>query len=207
MGGDEVSVHVWRPLLGLALTSLVVMGSPGPSTMSITAVAAAFGPRRALAYLAGLVLGTTTVLLAVAGGLVSVLLSVPALAPILIGASAAYMIYLAWKIGTAPPLARRDGAARPPSLGEGLALAIANPKAYAAIAAVFAGSTLGMRSPFAEAAAKTAALAAMIVVIHLGWMLAGASFARLLGRPRIGRGANIAFAAILVAATVAALVR
>jgi len=46
-------------LLTLILAALVVMGSPGPSTMSVTAVGAAFGFRRALAYLAGLVLGTT----------------------------------------------------------------------------------------------------------------------------------------------------
>jgi threonine/homoserine/homoserine lactone efflux protein len=36
-------------------------------------------------------------------------------------------------------------------------------------------------------------------------MLAGVSFARLLGRPLISRIANIAFAVILVAATVAAV--
>ena len=71
------------------------MGSPGPSTISVTAVGAAFGLRRSLAYLCGLILGTTVVLLAVATGLAAMLLSVPHIAPLLIAASAAYMLYLA----------------------------------------------------------------------------------------------------------------
>src|SRR4051812_41633491 len=42
----------------LLLTSLALMGSPGPSTVSVTAVGAAFGLRRSLAYVLGLILGT-----------------------------------------------------------------------------------------------------------------------------------------------------
>jgi len=99
-------------LLTLILAAAVVMGSPGPSTMSVTAVGAAFGFRRALAYLAGIVVGTTAVLFAVAAGVVSMLLSVPRLAPVLVAVSAVYMAYLAFKIATAPPLARQDGEAR-----------------------------------------------------------------------------------------------
>jgi len=207
MAGDSASVDIWRSLLGLVLTSLVVMGSPGPSTMSVTAVGAAFGFRRSIGYTSGLVLGTSGVLLAVAAGVVAVLLSVPLLAPVLILASAAYMVYLAYKIATAPPLSRQDPGARVPSLAAGFLLAIANPKAYVAITAVFASSALGLASPLAEAALKIATLTLMIVLIHLCWLLAGASFARLLSRPLISRIANIAFAAILVATTAIAVLR
>jgi threonine/homoserine/homoserine lactone efflux protein len=205
--GDATSTEISRSLLGLVLTALVVMGSPGPATMSVTSVGAAFGLRRSLGYLAGIVLGTTAVLLAVAAGVVSVLLSVPRLAPVLIFASAAYMLYLAWKIATAPPLARRDSAMRAPRLVEGFLLAIANPKAYMAITAVFAGTALGLASPFQEAALKTGTLTLMIVVIHVVWMLAGVSLASLLSQPRISRAANITFAIVLVATTAIALVR
>ena len=41
-------------------------GHAGPATISLTAVGSAFGVRRSLAYLAGIVAGTTVVLLAVA---------------------------------------------------------------------------------------------------------------------------------------------
>ena len=49
----------------LLLGSLVVMGSPGPTTTSLVALGSAFGVRRCLPYLLGVVLGTTAVLFAV----------------------------------------------------------------------------------------------------------------------------------------------
>ncbi|HET8728682.1 MAG TPA: LysE family translocator, partial [Alphaproteobacteria bacterium] len=82
-----------QPLVALVSASLVVMGSPGPATISVTAVGGAFGFRRSLPYLAGIVLGTGAVLLVVAAGLASILLSQPRLAPVLIGLSAAYILY------------------------------------------------------------------------------------------------------------------
>ncbi|HEX9447859.1 MAG TPA: hypothetical protein VF920_07755, partial [Dongiaceae bacterium] len=78
-------VGIWHAILSLLLAALVVMGSPGPATLSVTAIGAAFGFRRALPYLCGIVLGTDLVLLAVALGLTSVLLAQPRLAPILLG--------------------------------------------------------------------------------------------------------------------------
>lgn len=184
-------------LLSLIVASLLVMGSPGPSTISVTAVGAAFGLSRSIAYLSGLVAGTIAVLLAVAAGVVAVLLAVPQLAPVLLAASALYILYLAYRIATAPLLSMRDEAVAAPSFPGGVLLAVANPKAYVAIAAVFAGSTL-------DTALKIAVLAAMIVLIHLAWWLAGAAFARVFHDPVWSRRVNIAFAAALVLTTVLA---
>ena len=187
----------WHPLLTLVLTATVVMGSPGPTTISMTAVAAAFGARPSLRYLCGLILGTTVVLLTVATGFFAILLSVPQVAPVLIAASAAYILYLAYRIATAPPLSRHDENAMAPSLAGGFALAVANPKAYVAIAAVFAGTTLG-EDGTADTVVKTVVLAGMIVIIHVCWLLAGTSFRRVLYDPMMSRIANLVFAAILV---------
>ncbi len=181
-------------LLSLVVASLLVMGSPGPSTISVTAVGAAFGLRRSIAYLSGLVAGTIGVLLAVAAGVVSILLAVPQLAPVLLTASAAYILYLAYKIATAPPLSMHDETVAAPSFLGGVLLAAANPKAYVAIAAVFAASLLGP-------VLKIAILAAMIVLIHLAWWLAGAVFSRAFHDPVWSRRVNLAFAAALVVTT------
>jgi threonine/homoserine/homoserine lactone efflux protein len=62
----------------LLLTSAALMGSPGPSTISVTAVGAAFGLWRSLPYAFGLVLGTSVVLLVVATGIFAALVAVPA---------------------------------------------------------------------------------------------------------------------------------
>lgn len=185
-------------LLSLIVASLLVMGSPGPSTVSVTAVGAAFGLHRSIAFLSGLIVGTIAVLLAVAAGVVSVLLAVPQLAPVLLAASAAYILYLAYRIATAPPLSTRDQTVAAPSFLGGVLLALANPKAYVAIAAVFAASPL-------DPVLKIAALAAMIVLIHLAWWLAGAAFSRAFHDPVWSRRVNLAFAAALVATTVYAI--
>jgi len=193
-------------IVSLVLMAAVVMGSPGPSTMSVPAVGAAFGWRRSLAYAMGLILGTTAVLIAVASGLFTVLLSVPHAEPLLIAGSALYMLYLAWRIATAPPLGDKQAPVAAPSVWAGFLLAIANPKAYVAIAAVFAAASLSS-SATTDALAKLLVLTLMIVLIHLGWLLAGASFATALRDPVRSRIANIAFALALVASVLLPLMR
>ena len=205
MIGQLTTSGALAPLVSLILMAAVVMGSPGPSTMSVTAVGAAFGWRRSLAYAVGLILGTSAVLVAVASGLVTVLLSVPHAAPVLIACSALYMLYLAWQIATAPPLGDKQATAAP-SAWAGFLLAIANPKAYVALAAAFAGTTLAA-SPARDALAKLVALTVMIVVIHLAWLTAGASFATVLRDPVHSRIANVVFALALVASVVLPLLR
>jgi threonine/homoserine/homoserine lactone efflux protein len=197
----------WRPFLTLVVAAMVVMGSPGPATLSVTAVGAAFGFRRSLRYLAGIVLGTTAVLLAVASGVVAMLLAAPELAPALLVASAAYILYLAFRIATAPPLAERSQAMSAPAFLGGFLLAIANPKAYVAIAAVFAGTTLVPEAHALDAMLKIVVLSAMIILIHLAWLSAGAGFSRILYDPVRSRIANILFAATLLATTVLAFVK
>lgn len=195
---DEISPY---PVLTLLLASLVIMGSPGPSTISATAVGAAYGFRRSLGYVSGLIVGTVAVLLAVATGVVAFLLSVPRGALVLTAVSAAYILYLAVKIATAPPLARRDDQVAAPAFSGGFLLAVANPKAYLAIAAVFAGVSLFQDRRLLDAMVKIALLTGMIVAIHVIWLLVGAALSRFLQHPAISRAVNICLAVLLVVAT------
>jgi len=188
----------------LVLTSLAIMGSPGPVTVSLTAAGAAFGVRRCAGYLAGVVLGTSAVLAAVATGLTALLLSVPGVRPALLAISAGYLLRLAWHLATAPP-ATGERPARPPSLAGGLLLGVANPKGWLAIAAVFAGARLASGAVL-DATAKAAVLEVMILAICTGWLLAGAPLATLLRRPRPARIVNVTLAVTLVAATALAVI-
>jgi threonine/homoserine/homoserine lactone efflux protein len=199
------SVAMWRSLLTLIVASGVIMGSPGPSTMSVTAVGAAFGVRRSLMYTGGLIVGTTAVLFAVAVGVVSLLLSIPHGAPVLAAVSSVYMLYLAWKIATAPPLTNHDPGDYP-SFSGGLLLAIANPKAYLAIAAVFAGSTVAPNDEALDTAIKLVSLVVMIVLIHVSWLLAGASLSQTLRGPATARIVNLALAVALIVVTLVTFV-
>ena len=198
----------WGPVGTLVLTSLAIMGSPGPATVSLTAAASAYGARRSLGYLLGIVAGTVVVLVAVASGITGALLAVPALRFALIAVSAAYILWLAYRIATAPtPGDERSpatGAPAAPSCAGGLVLGVANPKAWVAIAAVFAGARLAGGAA-ADAAAKVAVLSAMVVVIMTAWLVAGVWFASVLRDPARARAVNVALAAALVAATALAV--
>jgi threonine/homoserine/homoserine lactone efflux protein len=206
MDTSPVDPGLWRPLAALLLASAVVMGSPGPSTISLTAVGASFGIRRSLPYATGLIAGTIAVLLAVAAGLVALVTAIPH-GPLVLGVlSAVYILSLAWKIATAPPLGARDEAARAPGVAGGFGLAVANPKAYLAIGAIFAGTTVIAGDSVLDAAVKIALLSLMIVLIHAAWLLAGASLSRWLRDPVAARAINLAMAVALVAVTAAAFV-
>jgi threonine/homoserine/homoserine lactone efflux protein len=189
----------------LLIAALAIMGSPGPATISLTALGSAHGVRRSLGYLAGIIVGTTIVLLAVATGLTATLLALPALHAALIAVSAAYILWLAYHIATAPPLLAQRTGSPTPTLAGGLLLGVANPKAWVAIAAVFAGATLS-ESAALDAAAKIALLTGTIVVINTSWLVAGAALAPLLRDARHARIINCTLAAALVAATALTIV-
>ena len=202
MAADILSqAQPWQQLLALVLAAAVVMGSPGPATISVTAIGAAFGLRNSLRYASGIILGTVAVLLVVATGITAILTSMPGVAPVLAVASAAYILYLAYKIATAPPLAARDSGAVLPTFVGGFLLAVANPKAYVAIAAVLAGSATAAGADALGVPARLAVLILMIVAIHVVWLLAGAAFAQYLRQPLASRIINLVFAATLVVTT------
>ncbi|MDJ1156976.1 LysE family transporter [Chelatococcus sp. SYSU_G07232] len=193
--------EAWHALPPLVLSASIVMGSPGPSTISVTAVGAAFGFRRSLGYVSGLVAGTTTVLLGIAAGVVALLQALPQVAPVLVAASAAYILYLAFRIATAPPLAEAGANLSAPSFTGGFLLAVANPKAWFAITAVFTGTGVVDGAATLDAVVKTAVLTAMIVAIHIAWLLVGTSLARILRSPVGARAVHVALATLLVVTT------
>jgi len=71
-----------------------------------------------------------------------------------------------------------------------------------AIGAVFAGTTVISNDPSLDAVVKTASLGAMIVVIHMLWLVTGASLSRALRDPVMSRVINLTLAGILVVTTV-----
>ncbi|MFB9183754.1 LysE family translocator [Dactylosporangium sucinum] len=197
------AVHV-GPVGTLVLASLVIMGSPGPSTISLVAAAVAYGVRRSLAYCVGLIVGTTVVLLGAATGVTAVLLAAPTLRWVLVIAAAGYILWLAYQLATAPPLAEQTASDRRPSFADGLVLGVINPKAWIAIAAVFASVQLASTAA-ADALLKIPLLTLMVILIHAMWLLAARLFVPALSNPGRARAVNITLAGLLILATVPAL--
>lgn len=192
-------------LILLWLAALPLMGSPGPATMSLAAMGAAFGSRRGLSYLAGIVAGTFGVLLLIAAGVTGLILARPALVTAITILAAVYILYLAYRIATAPVGAEPGEATRAPSFYAGFLLAIANPKAFAAIGAVYSGNRLIPHDLMLDAMARIGALTIVIIVVNSAWLLFGSALSALLRDSRKGRIANVVFAIMLVGSVALAL--
>lgn len=183
-------------LLGLAFP---LMAGPGPNTVSLAASGAAFGFRRSLAFLAGVLVGTACVQTLVATGVTGLVFALPGVTPVLTVLAAAYIVYLAYRIATAPPPKARDAGDAAPAVAAGLALAFANPKAYAVFSAIFASKPLVDGDPIGDAVAKLAILVPLMMTVNTGWLALGAGFASLLQSPRISRAYNILMSVLLIA--------
>ena len=192
-------------LLGFAVAGFALAGSPGPNTLSLAATGAAFGARRGVGYMAGVNIGMVAVMAITASGLVSLLLAVPGATPIVTTVSAGYFAFLAYRIATAPPLTENTEFGRQPSFAGGVFLSLVNPKAYAAMAALFSGFVLVPNRFALDATAKAIVLAAIITAVNLAWLIAGAALTRFFRDPRTSRAINVTFAVLLIASVALAL--
>ncbi|WP_166375873.1 LysE family translocator [Aeromicrobium phragmitis] len=191
-------------LPSLIVGALALMGSPGPATVGAAGTAAAFGLRRAFPYVAGSAVGTIavlTVLVAGAGALPDAELRWGRvdLATVVIVVATGYLLWLSWRIATAPPSAAGEQALAPRFVS-GLLLGLSNPKAYLALGALVSGHGLSGASP-AGATLALAVLATLVALVHLAWAVAGATAARALHHPVVARGVNVALALLLAAST------
>ena len=192
-------------LLGFAVAGFALAGSPGPNTLSLAATGAPFGARRGVGYMAGVNIGMVAVMAITASGVVSLLLAAPGATPIVTTVAAGYFAFLAYRIATAPPLTENTEFGRQPSFAGGVFLSLVNPKAYAAMAALFSGFVLVPNRFALDATVKAIVLAAIITAVNLAWLIAGAALTRFFRDPRTSRAINVTFAVLLIASVALAL--
>ena len=90
-------------LLSLAAFAFVTSITPGPNNLMLMASGANFGVRRTLPHMLGVALGFVFMAVLVGAGLAQAFAAVPQLYTVLKVVSVAYLLFLAWKIATAPP--------------------------------------------------------------------------------------------------------
>lgn len=189
----------------LAAATLALLGSPGPAPMALAASGAAYGWRTSLRFYAGVMSAFVFALTLTANGALLILQTLPGLAILLMIASASYLLWLAWRIASAPPapaLQVKAGALR---FIDGVFINIANPKLYAGQAALLAGFI-----PSAEPAGYATIMACAVILAcaastNFLWMLAGSALARLFHDPRANRMIRILFAALIVLSSALAI--
>jgi threonine/homoserine/homoserine lactone efflux protein len=193
-----------RSLAFLAF-SVAMAATPGPSNALLTTTGATLGLRRGLPCLLGVGLGMASMMFVVAFGLGSVILDHPAALAAIRWCGVAFLLWLAWRIATAPPGAAT--AARPLGLLGAAAFQWVNPKAWLACASATA-AFLDRRS--GSAAAQSAAIALLFLAAclpsGLPWLAFGAAMHGRLRSERASRLLNVALGALL-AGSAALMVR
>ncbi|OLO08838.1 lysine transporter LysE [Salinicola sp. MH3R3-1] len=124
----------------VALFSVSMCGTPVPNNVMLTASGALYGYRRTLPHIFGIMAGCFTLFMAVALGLGVLFERFPVLQQTLRIVGAVYLLYLAWKIATAPPpdLTAKEGA-RPLNAWQAAVFQFVNPKAWVMGIALIAG--------------------------------------------------------------------
>ena len=152
------------------------VGTPGPANMAMMATGARFGLAASLRFVAGVVLGKQLVIWPMGFGLLELATRAPWVFVTLKWVSAAYIVWLAWRVANLRLGAARAGAAAP-GFAAGLVVHPLNPKAWAMIAAGFTSFT----APGTPALQATASIAICLmccqIILHPLWTWGGARIA------------------------------
>lgn len=194
-------------LLTLCLAVTVLLGSPGPAPMALAGVGAAYGPRRGVYFLFGLLAAAALVMLFSSFGVAAVLSAAPPLRLMLQCIAAAYILYLAMRVYRGAVGTETEKQAKAPRFSDGFILNIINPKAYAAFAAIFASFGLRFADPALSAVATAAVTFFLVCLIDTGWLLAGGVFKRVTSNPEHGRIIRGVFAFMMAVAGLYSLTR
>ncbi|WP_299768333.1 LysE family translocator [uncultured Pseudoteredinibacter sp.] len=187
-------------IITLITATALLLGSPGPAPMALAAVGAAYPLQQGLKFLAGILAGLIWVMLFAAfilNGLISIH---PYLLSTMQVLAALYIVWVAYKIATAPINPSNADTLMEPGFWQGFVFNLINPKAYAAFVALFSSFMLPGEDSL-HALLKTAACCFMVAAAVDGiWLIAGRLLRSAFSTPKQGRYLRIAFALLMVIA-------
>lgn len=184
-------------VLGLTLFALVSSITPGPNNLMLMASGANFGFRRSLPHMLGVAIGFTLMVLLVGIGVVQVFDAFPLSYQVLKVVSVAYLLFLAWKIGTAAaPKADGDESGTPFTFIQAALFQWVNPKAW-----TMALTAVSVYSP-SQSVVAMAFVAGVFGAVNLPcisiWTSLGQQLQRVLTNPIRLRAFNVLMAVLLV---------
>jgi len=176
-------------LLVYAAALSVAAASPGPGIAAIVARVLGRGARGALAFSAGVAMGDVVWLTFAIGGLAVLAQTFHALFVAIKWAGVGYLLYLAWRMWTAPVVAREVEAdlrrERSSSLfAAGLAVTMGNPKVMVFYVALLPTIVDVARVDLTGWAALSAVTLAVLAVVFGAWIGLAARARRLFRSPR-----------------------
>ena len=194
MNDCAMSFEVLSALILFALVSSI---TPGPNNLMLMASGANFGFRRTVPHMLGIGFGFVFMLLMVGAGLIRVFDAFPVIYTALKAGAVVYMLYLAWRIANAAPLAEQTHTGTPLNFWQAAAFQWVNPKAWAMALTAISVYT-PERTPLAVISVAVVFGAINLPAVS-SWTVLGQQMARLLSNPRHLRLFNITMAVLLIA--------
>lgn len=153
--------------LAFIIFAISQIGTPGPANMALLTTGARFGLRAALPFVAGVALGKQLIIWPLGFGLLGVMAQFPLVFEALKYASAAYILYLAWRVAF---MRLQQGQVKTvPGFAAGLIVHPLNPKAWAMVTAGFTGFVTPGAGVFTATLSIAAVLLAVQIVLHPLW--------------------------------------
>lgn len=184
-------------LFALFLFAFTTSITPGPNNMMLFASGVNFGFTRTIPHMIGIGAGFLTLLIAVGLGLGAILHSVPLLYTALKFAGGAYLIWIAWKIGTSRSLSDGRTGAVPMTFLQAAAFQWINPKAW--VMAVTAMATYTSEQSYLVSVFVVGIVFAVVNVPSVStWAGFGSALRQWLSHPVRLKWFNITMAVLLV---------
>lgn len=180
-------------LLGFAFAATI---TPGPNNLMLMASGANFGFQRTLPHMMGILVGFSMMIFLVGMGLMALFDVLPGLHVVLKVVSIAYLLWLAWKIATAPPPEKAEIEGRPLTFLQAAAFQWVNPKAWA-----MGLSAITLYAPdrsFVSIAIVAGAFAFVCFPANSVWAWVGTMVRRWLSNARRLRAFNVTMALLLI---------
>ncbi|NRP70565.1 Cysteine/O-acetylserine efflux protein [Ensifer psoraleae] len=184
-------------LLALFLFAFTTSITPGPNNMMLFASGVNFGFVRTIPHMLGIGGGFFVLLIAVGLGLGALLHSVPLIYTTLKFAGGAYLVWIAWKIGTSRSLGEGKASARPMTFLQAAAFQWVNPKAW--VMAVSAMATYTSSDSYLLSVLVVGLVFALVNVPSVStWAGFGSALRQWLSEPSRLKWFNITMAVLLV---------
>lgn len=198
-------MNIAEMLAGVLPFTIAMSFTPGPNNLMLASSGARFGFRRTWRHQLGIVVGFGFMMLCVGFGIAAVITAVPGAFRAMKIASIAYILYLAWKTGSATATPSGADAGNPMGFLAAAGFQWINPKAW--IMTLTAMTTY--TSPRHDMRLQIFVLALVFAVVGAAssstWVVFGQLIRRYLTSPRRRTTFNWTMAALLVASIVPAL--
>ena len=189
-------------IVALSIATGVLLGSPGPATLSLAAVGATYGIAKGARYLFGILMGLLFAMAGAVFGVAAVFAQWPEARWIVQLLGVAYLLYIAYRIATAPVLDKNaQNLSKPPSFRDGFILNLLNPKAYAAFFVLFSQFLLPFPNIAVRYVLTSLVCFAVAIVVDSIWLAIGSAIRLLFTHPHMARAVRIIFALSIVAST------